>query len=164
MTKQFPASLSDILALPRHLQATMNADAIDNNGHVHIWRYGELHREGLANLFAGVGIDERYNVSRRMGIFTLEQHVVYHAESFAGDEVGVHCRLARRSDRLVHAASFVVNLSRAKVVNTFEVMIGHVSLERRRITPFPQDVAARLDKEIAATPLRWISASRELRL
>ncbi len=157
-------TVEQVTQLPCSLRRVVPVDAADGNGHLNMARYLSLHDEALWPYHAGLGMGKQYREVQRRGLFTLEQHLAYHAEVLVGDAVTVHCRSLGRTEKLVHGMSFVVNATRAELANTLEYVVAHVDLDRRRIIPFGEDVAAALDMEIEGHGQRGWTASISRRL
>jgi acyl-CoA thioester hydrolase len=142
-------SLEEVQQLPRLLELTVPPEYEDYNGHMKITHHLGLHDDAGPAFFSLLGLDEAYFVERRNGIVDLEHHIRYAAEVFAGDRVAVHSRLLARSAKTMHGIWFLANLSREQVANTLEFVSVHIDQEQRRASPFPADLAARLDRVIA---------------
>jgi hypothetical protein len=80
--------------------------------------------------------------------------------------VTVHCRSLRRTGKLLHGMSFLIHANRGEVANSLEFVLAPVDLESRRVIPFGDDVAGRLDAEIERHDvLGWTATiSRRFRL
>jgi acyl-CoA thioester hydrolase len=157
-------SVEQVSELPCSLQRVVPVDATDGNGHLNMAQYLSLHDEALWPYHAGLGMGKHYRQVQRRGLFTLEQHLAYHAEVLVGDTVTVHCRSLSRTEKLVHGMSFVVNATRMELANTLEYVVAHVDLDRRRTISFGEDVAAALDAEIEGHDQRGWTASISRRL
>jgi acyl-CoA thioester hydrolase len=157
-------TVEQVTRLPWQLRRVVPPGAADGNGHLNMARYLTLHDEALWPHHAALGMGEEYREVRRRGLFTLEQHLAYHAEVLVGETVTVHCRSLSRTEKLLHGMSFVVNATRAQLANTLEYVIAHVDLDRRRVIPFGEDVAAAIDEEIGGHGQRGWTASISRRL
>lgn len=136
-----------VLALSAELTLVVPPEFEDDNGHMNISHYFALHSRAMGGLFARLGYAP--GPERRVGPFTLEQHLRYHREILVGHEVSVHLRLVGRSDRLVHGMSFLVDRTAGRVANTLELMVGNVDLETRRLAAYDPEAADVLDRTIA---------------
>jgi acyl-CoA thioester hydrolase len=145
-----PASptVHQVRELPSSYERVVPQEWTDGNGHLTMARYLTLHDHALWPYNATLGMGQRYRDVVRRGTFTLEQHINYHAEVLVGHRVTVHCRLLERTSKLVHGICFVVNATREEVANTMEYVTANVNLDRRSVTDFDEDVAARLDQEL----------------
>ena len=117
---------------------------------MNIQHYLGLYDEAGWPFFTSIGIDAAYFSERRLGIFDLEHHLSYLSECHAGDEVAVYGRMVDRTAKRLHGIWFLVNESKNSLSNVFEFVTSHADLEARRTSPFPDDVAEKLDAILAA--------------
>lgn len=148
MRPSFP-TVDQVRQLPLMLRRTIPPEYEDINGHMNIQHYLGLYDAAGWPFFAMIGLNESYFKEQRKGIFDLEHHLHYLAEIHIGDEIEVHGRLLARSAKRMHGLWFIVNQTRDELSNTFEFVSTHADLELRRSAPFPDDLAARLDRLIA---------------
>ena len=134
--------------LPTALEQLVPEEYCDANGHMNVRSHLGLHDDASWVYFGWMGFGERYIEHERRSFFDLEHHLRYFDEVLAGDAVSVHWRLMARSTKLVHAMSFLVDVTRERVANTLEVMSAHVDLDTRRTTPFDGPTADALDRQI----------------
>lgn len=128
----------------------------DANGHMNIVRYMKLHNDAGWAYMARFGLGEEEARHGQAGSFDVEQHLRYFREVHAGEAVAIHVRLLGRSATALHAMHFLVNVTHAALANTFESLSLSVDMSTRRVAPFPDDVAARLDEQLARdTVLDW---------
>ena len=57
-------------------------------------------------------------------------------------------RVLGRRDRRFHGIYFVLNDSRDRLAATLEYVTAGIDMERRRMAPFPEDLASGLDRLI----------------
>lgn len=135
--------------LPAELTLVVPPEFEDANGHMNIAHYFDLQTRAVTGLFERIGyvLGDR---GRRVGPFTLEQHLRYHHEVLVGHEVSVHLRLVDRTEKLLHGMAFLLDRTQGRVANTFEVMVGNVDLGTRRLTPFTASAVAAVDRELDA--------------
>ncbi|MGW0002670.1 thioesterase family protein [Nocardia grenadensis] len=146
----------EIREIPAAFGAAVTARQIDDNGHMNVVHYLDLGSQGADVLMRELGVDESYRGDRRLGVFTAEHHLVYYSELREGDPFTVHVRVLERSDKALHLMTFLVDDKRDRLSNTLEIMLVHVDLEARRASPLPDDLAAALDRRIAADEaLSW---------
>jgi len=151
---------AQVAALPPLVSTVVPTDAIDVNGHMTITRYFARGVEATDLVCRAVGIDDDYRDARGMSYFTAEHRVRYLAELRLGEAFTVHARAVARAEKAAHLSVFLLNRARSQVSFAMEVLIIHVDLAQRRATPFPDDVAGRLDALIATTdPTGWPSDS-----
>ncbi|MGN6677860.1 MAG: thioesterase family protein [Streptosporangiaceae bacterium] len=131
--------MPDPLAAPfAGYEADVRPEWIDYNGHLNDASYAIVLSAANEVLLAALGLSEDYQASTGCGLFTVESHIRYLAET-AGD------------DRLA-AASFIVraDLKRLRVhttltrrdgtaVATGEYLYLHVDSRLGRVVPMPAD-------------------------
>jgi acyl-CoA thioester hydrolase len=71
--------------------------------------------------------------------------VQYLSEIRVGQTVAVYIRVLGRSPKRLHFMEFMVNESSSALSSTMEVLCAHADLRVRRTSPFPSDLAERLD-------------------
>lgn len=147
MSRHALPAAGQVLALPADLVRVVPREYEDANGHMNIRHYFGLQAEGMRSWFARMRFPEPAP-GRGTGPFTLEQHLRYHRETLVGHELSLHVRLLGRTDTVIHQVGILVNRTTRQIANTCEVMIGHVDLATRRMTPFPTDIATTLDAEL----------------
>jgi acyl-CoA thioester hydrolase len=142
--------------LPRHLERTVPAEFIDENGHMNIGRYLELGGKALwQRCQRELGMPEDYIERRGLSTFTAEHHLTYHAELLEGHDVSVRVRLVERSAKAIHAVSLVVDETNRRLACTMESTAVHIDMASRRPVDFPGDVAALIDAGLAADDRPW---------
>lgn len=145
-----------ILELPRAVEITVPTDFVDHNGHMNVRHYLGVQDDAGFTYFTGLGFGNAYIERERRGFFDLEQHLRYHAEVLVGQTIAVHPRLLARSSKVVHAMSFMVNVTTRRLANSFEVTMAHVDLDARRTIPLAGPTADALDSQIEADgKLSW---------
>ena len=146
----------DVAALPRYLEARVPADFVDANGHLNVTGFLSLHDRAGWALLTAIGMGDEYRTQRRMSFFDLEHHLRYLSELRADDAVTVHGRIMSRTEKMLHGQFFILDRANHALCSTLEYVSIHVSLETRRSTPWPDDVAATLDELIGEhSALPW---------
>ncbi len=136
------------MELPVLVEATVTPDHIDGNGHMNIRHYLELDTWSVVVICEDVGIDDIYRTQRRMGVFTAEHQLRYYREMQEGAKLSVHARVLARSDKAAHLMAFLVDRTNDRLANTLELVLVHVDLESRRVTPMPDDIADGFDRYV----------------
>lgn len=148
MRPKFP-SVEEVKQLPHFMARTIPPEYEDINGHVNIRHYLGLHDEAGWGFFKLIGLDESYFKEQQSGLFDLEHHLHYRAELHVGDEVSVYGRFLARTEKRLHGMWFIINETKNNLSNTLEFVSSHADLKARRTSPFPDSIAAELDKLIA---------------
>ena len=149
-------TLDQVRGLPSGGVVAVPPEYADENGHVNVRHHVALYDDAEWVLYERFGLGTAHAEAGLGGVFALEQHLTYRAEVLVGDEVTVRVRLLRRSDRLLHLVSYLVNLTRSEVAGSMEALEGYVDFGTRRLAPFPELGAAALDALVAeAAALGW---------
>ncbi|MBS7548393.1 thioesterase family protein [Dietzia massiliensis] len=143
-------SVEEVDQIPAACSTVAAGEWEDGNGHVNVAHFYGFHIRGAEEELRRVGIDEAYRASRRMGVFSMEQHLKFFDEVRIGEEISVHVRWLDRGDKVFHGISVIVNRTTGRIANTLEMIEGHVDLTARRTAPFPAGVAQRIDEQVAA--------------
>ena len=139
-----------IAQLPAVDEQVVPPEFIDLNGHMNIRHYFDAASIGLWRVCIAAGMDQSYSDERGLTLFTVEQHIRYFSELRLGERFTIHGRLLERSERAVHAMSFVVAPDAGTLACTFEASYVHVDMNTRRAVAIPDDVGALFDEQIAA--------------
>ncbi len=147
-------STEQVRSLPSSISRVVPEKYIDENGHMNITHFFGLGSLGPWTYLTGFGLGQPYIESRALSFFTVEHHIRYLGELRLGEQFAVHVGLAGRSTKALHAVSYVLDETHERIACVMELMYVHVSMESRRATDIPEDVATTLDAEIAAHP--WV--------
>ncbi|GJM40335.1 MAG: hypothetical protein DHS20C20_06170 [Ardenticatenaceae bacterium] len=149
-------TLTQIQQLPSYHRATIPEAYLDVMGHMNIRHYMGLFDDAAWGFFAAFGMDGAYYRSSNSGAFALEHHIRYLAEVHVGETVAIHTRVNGRTAKRIHFIHFMINETTAKLAATLEVVGSHANLATRRTSPFPGQIAARLDQLLAEhSQLNW---------
>jgi acyl-CoA thioester hydrolase len=108
-------------------------------------------------LVANFGITPEYHAANGTGGFDLEHHLHYLSEVHIGDTVAIYSRLNARSAKRIHYMMFMVNETRNALAATFECVNSFADLTLRRTAPYPAEIAARIDAQLAHdTAFDWV--------
>lgn len=122
---------------------------IDVNGHMNIRHYLDLGGQSTDQVCRAMGIDDDYRATRRMGVFTAEQHLTYLQEMQLGTPISVHVRTLERSAKVGHMVALIMDRERDRLACIFETVIVHVNMDTRSAVEFPEDIAAAYDRVLA---------------
>ncbi len=137
--------IEKIQTLPCFNRKTIPKSYLDAMGHMNIRYYIGVFDDAAWRFFAQFGMDMAYYQTENGGAFALEQHIRYLAEVHAGERVAIHSRLLGRTAKRIHFMKFMVNETTGKLAATLEVVGSHADIAKRRTSPFPPDIAARMD-------------------
>jgi acyl-CoA thioester hydrolase len=154
-------------ALPAYSQQVVPSAFEDFNGHLNIRHYLGIASEGLDESLVPLGILQNWPRVADQAVFTAEHHLTYLAELRTGDNISVRARLVGRSERAAHAVVYLVDETHQRLSYVMEEILLHVDMTTRRTSPWPEDVAAALDRRVADDQsLPWpveLSGSMSLR-
>lgn len=139
-------------ALPGTPPTEVSPAVVDANGHMNVRHYLATLDDAEWVLLEQVGLDAAGSTGGN--VFALEQHLTYRREVTAGQQVSVHLRILGRDHRMVHLVSYLVVHDAQEVAASLESLDAYVDHTTRRMSPFPVEVAAGLD--------RWIADHRAL--
>ena len=142
-------STDQIQQLPLFHRATIPPEYLDIMGHMNVRWYIALFDEAAWKFFASFGMTEDYYRTQHAGGFALKQFIQYLAEVHVGETVAIHGRILGRSAKRVHFMLFMVNQTTGALASTFEVLGSHADMQIRRTSPYPSDIAERLDVLVA---------------
>jgi acyl-CoA thioester hydrolase len=128
------------------VSSTMNVEPqwIDYNGHLNMAYYNVLFDRGADQAFAALGMGPGYLEQRRLSSMTAEAHVRYLREIHEGTPVRVTCQLLGADAKRVHFFQEMRHAEEGWLSATSEVMLLHVDMTKRKVAPFPDDIAANI--------------------
>ena len=142
-----------IQQLPCFHRATIPEAFLDVMGHMNIRHYMGLFDEAAWGFFSAFGMTEQFIRSSSSAAFALEHHVRYLAEVHLGETVAIHTRVNGRTAKRIHFIHFMLNETCGKLAATLEVIASHANRDTRRTSPFPDEIAAQIDKFVVAHSL-----------
>lgn len=125
-------------------------DYIDLMGHMNVMWYFQIFGNATRSLFSSFGLSADYVRLTRKGSFALETHIRYLNELRVGQTAVVRSRVLDRSDKIIHMMHFMTRQHDGALAATYEVVGAHADLEKRRIAPFPPEIAAAIDELLIA--------------
>ncbi|MHB2167545.1 thioesterase family protein [Alsobacter sp. R-9] len=117
---------------------------IDYNGHVNMAYYAVLFDNALDQALSVVGLGPDYAQERRASVMTAEWHVLYRRELHLDHPVRATVQLLDFDDKRMHLYLELRHATEFWLSATAESMNLHVSLEERKVRPFPSDILANL--------------------
>jgi acyl-CoA thioester hydrolase len=138
-----------IAQLPLLHRATIPTDYLDAMGHMNVRWYLALFDQASWRFFESFGMDAEYYQTQQAGGFALKHFIHYLAEVRAGETVAIHARMLGRSAKRIHFMLFMVNETTNTLAATLEGLGSHADMRIRRTSPYPPDLAARLDVMVA---------------
>ncbi|HWD60734.1 MAG TPA: thioesterase family protein [Stellaceae bacterium] len=123
---------------------------IDHNGHMNLAYYTVLFDYATDRMFDVLDLGLAYRRRTDLGTFVSETHNRYERELLVGDKVSVAIQILLADDKRLHLAHEMYRLDDGERAATQELLFLHVDLKRRRVTPFPPELRARIDAAAAA--------------
>jgi acyl-CoA thioesterase FadM len=155
-----------LVILPAYTEQPVPVPFEDANGHLNVRHYTGIASEGLDESLVDLGIPQNWPAQGH-ACFSAEHHLTYLAELLTGDRISSRVRLLGRSERAAHALVYLLDDSHQRLSFVMEEILLHINMETRRTAPWPEDVAAALDDQIALqSMLPWepdVSGSLRLR-
>jgi acyl-CoA thioester hydrolase len=155
-----------LVDLPAYTVQPVPVPFEDANGHLNVRHYTGIASEGLDESLVDLGIPQNWP-ARGHACFSAEHHLTYLSELLTGAEISSRVRLLGRSERAAHALVYLLDDTNKRLSFVMEEILLHIDMETRRTAPWPEDVAASLDAQIARhAELPWepdVSGSLKLR-
>jgi acyl-CoA thioester hydrolase len=143
--------LAKILELaPSCLRTTIPQSYADANGHMNMRWYVAIFDEAGDELHIRLGLPPIYHRENITGTMDLEHHTHFLNEVMPGDQVAAYVRMVGCSAKRIHYLMFLVNETREKLAAIFECVNGLVDLKIRKTMPYPPEIAAIIEKAVAA--------------
>ena len=139
-------TVDQLSSLPITKEATIVDEYLDSNRHVNVSWYLHLFNQATLGMQKWLGFNWRELKSEGASSFSLEGHIRYLAELFAGEHVTVRTRLISRSSKRLHYLHFMFNDDQQKLAATYEEIQAYMDMNKRRMAPYPGPLAARLDE------------------
>jgi acyl-CoA thioester hydrolase len=142
-------SYEQLSKLPSFMPQVVPGAFEDLNGHLNVRHYVGIASEGLDESLEEVGIPQNWPRVGGKGVFSAEHHLTYVHELRTGDRLSVRVLLLGRSERAAHTIVYLVDETQERISCVMEEIFLCVDMESRRTTPWPDDVAAKIDARIA---------------
>ena len=117
---------------------------IDVNGHMNVAYYVLAFDLGVDALWEEFGITADYIEESYGSTFAVESHVTYQRELLAGDPYIVTAQILAYDDKRIHQFQRLYHAGKKFLAATGEWMNLHVDLEKRRVSPWPEAILAKL--------------------
>ncbi|CAI9403556.1 thioesterase family protein [Nocardioides sp. T2.26MG-1] len=141
-------SYEQLAGLPAYAEQPVPVAFEDVNGHLNVRHYTGIASEGLDESLVPLGIPQNWPALGH-ACFSAEHHLNYLSELRTGDRMSSRVRLLGRSERAAHALVYLLDDTHQRVSYVMEEIFLHISMATRRTEPWPDDVAANLDRRIA---------------
>ena len=117
---------------------------IDYNGHMNMAYYHVLFDRTVDEAFGLIGLGQSYVAECKASFFAAEIHTLYKRELTVRDAVRATLQLVDYDEKRIHYYMEIRQATEGWVAATMEGLSLHVDLETRRVSPFPDEIAANL--------------------
>ena len=117
---------------------------IDYNGHMNMAYYHVLFDRAVDEAFGLVGLGQEYLAERKASFFAAEIHTLYRRELRMHDTARATLQLIDYDEKRIHYYMEIRHAAEGWVAATMEGLSLHVDMETRKVSPFPDDIAANL--------------------
>jgi acyl-CoA thioester hydrolase len=135
-------------------------DWIDSNDHMNLAYYVVLFDRATDAIYDAFGLGRDYKARTGCGTFAAESHNLYEQELRLGERVRIATWVLGADRKRLHLAHEMYRLTDGARAATQELLYLHVDLARRRVAPWPDDVAAQLrafaDAHASAERPGWV--------
>ena len=125
-------------------------DWIDGNAHMNVAHYGLQFDRASRAFFRAIGMDKDYRVRTGLGIFTVEERIVYLGELRLGEGFTVHSRLIGLDDKRVIVLHEMWRRRDDKLAAFQETLYLHIDRRVRRAAPLSEELLVNLRPLLAA--------------
>jgi acyl-CoA thioester hydrolase len=119
---------------------------IDYNGHLNMAYYNVLFDRAVDEAYELLGCGLGYLETTRHSTFTAEAHIRYLRELHAGAPVRITFQLLDFDTKRMHYFEQLFHAGEGWLSATSENMVLHVDMNAKKTAPFPQTLAARLQR------------------
>jgi acyl-CoA thioester hydrolase len=117
---------------------------IDYNGHMNMAYYHVLFDRAVDEGFGLVGLGQEYLAEHKSSFFVAEIHTLYRRELKMHDTARATLQLIDYDEKRIHYYMELRHAEEGWVAATMESLSLHVDMETRKVSPFPDDIAANL--------------------
>ena len=137
--------LDQIVALPQTHREVVVPEYLDEMGHMNVQFYTAMIDRAIDSVFRMIGFDAEYMENNQAGSFALESHTRYLAEARVEHSLVIHSRFLARTPKRFHLMHFMINETRNRLAATQEVVAGHIDMTTRSMSPFPAEMAGKIE-------------------
>ncbi|QQK80474.1 thioesterase family protein [Salicibibacter cibi] len=121
------------------LESKVQSDWIDYNGHMYDAAYAHVFSLAVDRFMTAIGIDSDFRDKQHYTIYTLETHLRYLKEAYAGQEINVTVQVLDYDKKRLHVF-FVMENKEGERLATSEQMLMGINMKERRSAPFPDTI------------------------
>ena len=150
--------LEQVTALTPIYKFSIPSAFLDENGHMNMRWYLAIFDDAGYPFVAKFGLTLDYHTDHHTGGFDLEHHIHYLKEVREADAITIYSRLLGRTAKRIHYMMFMVNDTQQTLAATFECVNAFADLTVRRTAPYPESIAAQIDRLLAMDlALPWVA-------
>jgi acyl-CoA thioester hydrolase len=120
-------------------------------GHMNVTFYVAKFDEASWNLFAEAGLHVSYLRGQSRAMAGLQQNITYKRELVAGDVVAIRSGVLDVREKVVRFLHQMTKIETAEIAAICELTAAHIDAIKRKSTPFPREILARL-RELMVAP------------
>lgn len=117
---------------------------IDYNGHMNVGYYQVVFDLAADRFFDFLGLTQEFRKKHGATTFALECHGNFLREVKEGDPLRFEARLLDFDAKRIHFYQEMFHGTEGYLAASQESLSAHVSMETRRVSPFPEELMARL--------------------
>jgi len=148
----------DSMAGQRIFDGRVLPEWIDANAHMNVAYYVLAFDLAIDAIWSNIGINEAYLAAARGSTFAVETHVIYRKELLENDPYFVTADILAFDDKRLHQFLRLYHAKDGYLAATAEWMNLHVSLQTRRVSPWPDDVLEKIAKIAGDQPAKSMPA------
>jgi acyl-CoA thioester hydrolase len=123
---------------------------IDYNGHLNMAYYNVIMDRSIDELFEVLGLGPHYLKTRQRSTMTAECHVRYLREVHLGDPLRVSILIVGSDEKRIHTFEQLHHATEGWLSATSENISLSIDMTARKVSPFPPDIAERVQAATAA--------------
>jgi acyl-CoA thioester hydrolase len=139
------------MELPQHCDV-VRPEWIDSNGHMNLAFYIVVFDRAGDVVFDALDIGTDYRRRSGHSSFVVETHTLYEREATEGTPLRVATRVLGADAKRLHLFQQMFHAERGERLATHEQMCLHVDMATRRVTSWPADRLAALQRAASAAP------------
>jgi acyl-CoA thioester hydrolase len=129
-------------------EAVVQPEWIDSNGHLNLAYYVVVFDRATDAFYAALDIGDAYREATGHSCFTVETHTLYEREVHLGDRLSVRSWLLGADTKRLHYFHEMFHAESGERSAAQELMALHIDMGVRRVTPYPAERYAALQRAV----------------
>lgn len=148
------------------VRGEVRSEWIDLNGHMNVASYVTAFEVAVYALWERFGMTENYQQDTGNTTFAVETHTTYKRELSEGDAYVISALVLAYDDKRVHNFLRMYDAQQGFLSATIEWLGLHVSIDERRVVPWPEAVREGIRHFVEAQPESTLppESGRQIRL